>query len=103
MQRYNTSSAVDGLPGNEGAFLACSFWLVDNYVLLGRLEDARALFNRLLGLCNDVGLLAEEYDAKAGRQVGNFPQAFSHIALINSAYNLQRAVSPAVQRATEPA
>jgi GH15 family glucan-1,4-alpha-glucosidase len=103
VQRYNTSSAVDGLPGNEGAFLACSFWLVDNYVLLGRLEDARALFNRLLGLCNDVGLLAEEYDAKAGRQVGNFPQAFSHIALINSAYNLQRAVSPAVQRATEPA
>jgi GH15 family glucan-1,4-alpha-glucosidase len=101
--RYNTDSAVDGLPGREGAFLACSFWLVDNYVLLGRLDDAKALFARLAGLCNDVGLLAEEYDAVAKRQVGNFPQAFSHIALINSAYNLQRALSPAVQRATEVA
>jgi GH15 family glucan-1,4-alpha-glucosidase len=97
--RYNTAVPVDGLPAGEGAFLACSFWLADNYVLLGRLEDARALFERLVGLCNDVGLLAEEYDPRVRRQLGNFPQAFSHIALINTAYNLSRAQGPAAQRA----
>jgi GH15 family glucan-1,4-alpha-glucosidase len=97
--RYNTAVPVDGLPAGEGAFLACSFWLADNYVLLGRLEDARALFERLVGLCNDVGLLAEEYDPRARRQLGNFPQAFSHIALIITAYNLSRAQGPAAQRA----
>jgi GH15 family glucan-1,4-alpha-glucosidase len=86
--RYDTGEAKDGLPPGEGAFLACSFWLVGNYVLLGRLDDARALFARLVGLANDVGLLAEEYDPKRQRQVGNFPQAFSHIALINAAYTL---------------
>jgi GH15 family glucan-1,4-alpha-glucosidase len=86
--RYNTLSAVDGLPGGEGVFLACSFWLVDNYVLQGRDDEARALFERLLGLRNDVGLLSEQYDAKEHRQLGNFPQAFSHLALINSAHNL---------------
>jgi len=96
--RYNTALPGDGLPAGEGAFLACSFWLADNYVLQGRLEDARALFERLVGLCNDVGLLAEEYDPKARRQLGNFPQAFSHIALINTAYNLSRAQGPAAQR-----
>jgi GH15 family glucan-1,4-alpha-glucosidase len=86
--RYDTEKRVDGLPPGEGAFLACSFWLVDNYVLQGRLDEARALFERLLSLRNDVGLLAEQYDASGRRQLGNFPQAFSHLALINSARNL---------------
>jgi GH15 family glucan-1,4-alpha-glucosidase len=86
--RYNTRSSVDGLAGSEGAFLACSFWLVDNYVLQHRMEEARSLFEHLLSLRNDVGLLAEEYDAKEHRQLGNFPQAFSHLALVNSAHNL---------------
>ncbi len=86
--RYNTRSAVDGVPGDEGAFLACSFWMVDNYVLQNRMEDARKLFEHLLGLCNDVGLLSEEYDPAERRQLGNFPQAFSHLALVISAYNL---------------
>lgn len=86
--RYNTEEGVDGLPSGEGAFLACSFWLADNYVLQGRIDEARALFERLLALRNDVGLLAEEYDATAKRQVGNFPQAFSHVSLVNTAHNL---------------
>jgi GH15 family glucan-1,4-alpha-glucosidase len=86
--RYKTGSAVDGLPGDEGVFLACSFWLADNYVLQGRHDEAHALFERLLALRNDVGLLSEEYDPKEHRQLGNFPQAFSHLALINSAHNL---------------
>ena len=79
---------MDGLPPGEGAFLACSFWLVDNYVLLGRYDEACALFERLLALRNDVGLLAEQYDPHEKRQLGNFPQAFSHLALINSARSL---------------
>jgi GH15 family glucan-1,4-alpha-glucosidase len=83
------------LPGDEGAFLACSFWLADNYILQGRYADALAMFERLLDLRNDVGLLAEEYDPRARRQVGNFPQAFSHVALINTAHNLTRAYGPA--------
>ena len=89
--RYQTGEAesgVDGLTGREGAFLACSFWLVDNYALQGRRAEAEALFQRLASLANDVGLLSEEYDPVAGRLVGNFPQAFSHIALVNSARNL---------------
>ena len=86
--RYDTGMTDDGLPPGEGAFLACSFWLVDNYVLQERYDEARALFERLLALRNDVGLLAEEYDPVAKRQLGNFPQAFSHLALINSARNL---------------
>ncbi len=90
--RYNTASSVDGLPGDEGAFLACSFWLVDNYVLQKRLDEARALFERLLALRNDVGLLSEEYDPKERRQLGNFPQAFSHLALVNTAHNLSAEV-----------
>ncbi|MGH6843197.1 MAG: glycoside hydrolase family 15 protein [Methylocella sp.] len=98
VRRYDTQTAGDGLPVGEGAFLACSFWLVDNLVLLGRLDDARILFERLLALRNDLGLLSEEYDPSAKRLVGNFPQAFSHIALINSAYNLARAEKPAEQR-----
>ena len=86
--RYDTGEAKDGLPEGEGAFLACSFWLVGCYALLGRVKDARRLFDRLVGLCNDVGLLAEEYDPRRKRLVGNFPQAFSHIGLINAAYTL---------------
>jgi GH15 family glucan-1,4-alpha-glucosidase len=86
--RYRTKSSVDGLAGNEGAFLACSFWMVDNYVLQHRIDEARSLFENLLSLRNDVGLLAEEFDAKEHRQMGNFPQAFSHLALVNSAHNL---------------
>jgi GH15 family glucan-1,4-alpha-glucosidase len=96
--RYNTSSNVDGMPPGEGAFLACTFWLVDNLVLQGRRPAARRLFERLLGLCNDVGLLSEEYDPRAGRLVGNFPQAFSHVGLVNSALNLSRGGGPAQQR-----
>jgi GH15 family glucan-1,4-alpha-glucosidase len=96
--RYDTAGSDDGLPAGEGAFLACSFWLADNYVLQGRLDDARRLFEKLGKLTNDVGLLAEEYDPVQKRQVGNFPQAFSHIALINTAYNLSRAYGPAAER-----
>ncbi|MBA3519901.1 MAG: glycoside hydrolase family 15 protein [Rhizobiales bacterium] len=99
--RYNTAEASDGLPAGEGAFLACSFWLADVYVLMGRNDEARQLFERLLALRNDIGLLAEEYDTAAGRQVGNFPQAFSHISLINTAQNLSRANKPAEQRSGE--
>jgi GH15 family glucan-1,4-alpha-glucosidase len=100
VRRYDTQAAGDGLPAGEGAFLACSFWLVDNLVLLGRLDEARQLFGRLLSVRNDLGLLSEEYDPAAKRLVGNFPQAFSHIALINSAYNLDRAAKPAEQRSS---
>ncbi len=96
--RYRTDAAVDGLPPGEGAFLACTFWLADNYALLGRDADARRIFERLLGLCNDVGLLSEEYDPKAKRLVGNFPQAFSHVGLVNTAFNLSHATGPAADR-----
>jgi GH15 family glucan-1,4-alpha-glucosidase len=99
VMRYDTGEVVDGLPPGEGAFLACSFWLADNYILQGRVDEARELFERLLSLRNDVGLLAEEYDPHLCRQVGNFPQAFSHVALVNTAYNLTRAQGPAQQRA----
>jgi len=96
--RYDTRTGTDGLPGREGAFLACTFWLVDAYVLMRRVDDARRLFERLLALRNDVGLLSEEYDPVSRRLVGNFPQAFSHIALVNSAHNLDGARKPAEQR-----
>jgi GH15 family glucan-1,4-alpha-glucosidase len=86
--RYDSEKGADGLPPGEGAFLACSFWLADNYVFQGRTADAEALFARLLDLRNDVGLLAEEYDSTARRQVGNFPQAFSHVALVGTALAL---------------
>jgi GH15 family glucan-1,4-alpha-glucosidase len=88
--RYETETGVDGLPPGEGAFLACSFWLVDNYILQGRHADAVKLYTRLVRLCNDVGLLAEEYDPRARRMLGNFPQAFSHVALVNSGIALCR-------------
>ena len=97
--RYRSSEAIDGLPPGEGVFLACSFWLADNYVLQGRLDDARQLFVRLLALRNDVGLLAEEYDPVARRQLGNFPQAFSHLALVNTARNLTLALAQQSQAA----
>jgi GH15 family glucan-1,4-alpha-glucosidase len=86
--RYSTAESIDGLPPGEGVFLACSFWLVDNLRLQGRIDEATALFERLLAVANDVGLLAEEYDPVAKRQLGNFPQAFSHVALINAAMGL---------------
>jgi GH15 family glucan-1,4-alpha-glucosidase len=98
--RYNSARTEDGLPPGEGAFLACTFWLADAYVLLGRTDDARRLFENVLAIANDVGLLAEEYDPRLRRMVGNFPQAFSHVALINTAYNLAHATKPAAQRAT---
>ena len=98
VRRYDLG-ADDGLPPGEGVFLACSFWLADAYTLLGRLDDARALFDRLLAIRNDVGLLAEEYDTRLGRLVGNFPQAFSHVSLIDTAYNLTKAEKPAEKRA----
>src|SRR5688572_15740325 len=97
--RYNTVTSHDGLPEGEGAFLPCSFWLADAYMLVGRHADARRLFERLLGLRNDLGLLSEEYEPRLGRLVGNFPQAFSHVALINTAHNLARVTKPADQRA----
>jgi GH15 family glucan-1,4-alpha-glucosidase len=96
--RYRTSQTDDGLPGNEGVFLACSFWLVDAYALTGRYDDAVALFERLLRLQNDLGLYSEEYDPIARRQLGNFPQAFSHIGLINSVHNLMSHRPPAKDR-----
>ena len=99
VMRYDTAASDDGLPPGEGVFLACSFWLVDAYVLQHRWGDARRLFDRLLDLRNDVGLLSEEYDPHARRLVGNFPQAFTHVALVNSALNLTRAKPLAKQRA----
>jgi len=103
VRRYDTARSDDGLPPGEGVFLACSFWLVDAYVMLGRLDDAQALFKRLTALCNDLGLLSEECDPASGELLGNFPQAFSHVALVNSAFNLTRAEKPAEQRAEQPA
>ena len=92
--RYCTEDVTDALPPGEGAFLACSFWLVDVYILQERFEEAENLFRRLVGLCNEVGLLSEEYDPSSRRLIGNFPQAFSHMALVNSAYNLTRVRKP---------
>jgi len=103
VRRYRTRRAIDGLPPGEGVFLACSFWLVDALYMLGRSDEARALFERLLALRNDVGLLAEEYDPASGRHLGNFPQAFSHVALINTAMNLSQGEKPAEQRAEKKA
>ena len=96
--RYRTAEEIDALPPGEAAFLACSFWLADNLALSGRKDDARRLFERLLGLCNDVGLLSEGYDPANKRLLGNFPQALSHLALVNTACNLSRDRGPAVHR-----
>ena len=101
VMRYSTRNVDDALPPGEGAFLACSFWLVDVYILQGRLDEAETLFRRLVGLCNEVGLLSEEYDPGSKRLIGNFPQAFSHVALVSSAYNLTRVRKPVHQRAQE--
>jgi GH15 family glucan-1,4-alpha-glucosidase len=98
LQRYDTSDGADGLPPGEGAFLACTFWYADNLYLIGRRDEARETFERLLGLCNDVGLLAEMYEPAARRLVGNFPQAFSHVGLINTAMNFSPIASPAEER-----
>ena len=89
MQRYSTSTGVDALPPGEGTFLPCSFWLADCLVLTGRRAQGEALFERLLAVCNDVGLLAEEYDPGAQCMLGNFPQALTHMALVNTAYLLR--------------
>jgi GH15 family glucan-1,4-alpha-glucosidase len=97
--RYDTAESDDGLPAGEGAFLACSFWLVNAYAMIGRRGDAIELFERLLALRNDVGLLAEEYDTQAQRMVGNFPQGFSHLSLIVTAFNLAHGDKPSQQRA----
>nr|WP_221377341.1 glycoside hydrolase family 15 protein [Actinoplanes polyasparticus] len=103
VQRYtqHPGTDVDGLPPGEGAFLACTFWLADNYALMGRHDEARETFARLLALRNDVGLLSEEYDTEAGRLVGNFPQAFSHVPLIDTARTLTAALAPTEARAGE--
>jgi len=97
--RYDTSSTDDGLTPGEGTFLVCSFWLADAYVLMERFDDAHQLFQRLSGLCNDVGLLAEQFEPQSGRMLGNFPQAFSHLGIINTALNLHRAHRPVQARA----
>jgi GH15 family glucan-1,4-alpha-glucosidase len=97
--RYESEYGIDGLPAGEGAFLPCGFWLVDNYVLQGRYEEAERLFERLLLRCNDVGLLAEEFDPLTGRMLGNFPQAYCHVGIINCALNLSRQKGPAAERA----
>ena len=89
--RYGTEHGTDGLPGSEGAFLACSFWLADNYAFAGRINEAEELFERLLSLRNHLGLLSEEYDPKLRRLIGNFPQAFSHLALILTARIIESA------------
>jgi GH15 family glucan-1,4-alpha-glucosidase len=99
--RYDTRVTEDGLPPGEGTFLPCTFWYADNLALQGQRDEAAAIFERLLSLRNDVGLLSEEYDPKSRRLVGNFPQAFTHIGLINTALNLAHpAACPAGQRAS---
>ena len=101
LRRYPADESlekVDGLPAGEGMFLPCTFWLADNYALQGRESEARELFTRLLALRNDLGLIAEEYDPEAKRLLGNFPQAFTHVSLVNTARNLSRAGGPAISR-----
>ncbi len=98
VNRYTEAPHVDGLPPGQGAFIACTFWLADNLTLQGRHAEARSIFERLLAIRNDVGLLSEEYDRERRRLVGNFPQAFSHVGLINTASNLSRAGGPAEDR-----
>jgi GH15 family glucan-1,4-alpha-glucosidase len=98
VNRYRSHEGIDGLPQGEGAFLPCSLWLADNYHLLGRHGEAEALLERILGLANDVGLISEEYDPVHRRLVGNFPQAFTHVAIVNTATNLSRAAGPAHKR-----
>ena len=104
--RYDNDEDVEGLPGREGAFLACTLWLADCLVLSGRRDEARQMFERVLAVRNDLGLLSEQYDSEHGRLVGNFPQAFSHVSLIDTACNLGLAApgaAPARRRASAPA
>jgi GH15 family glucan-1,4-alpha-glucosidase len=96
--RYRTHPNVDGLPPREGVFLPCTFWLADNLLAMGRRAEAEALFQRLAGLANDVGLFSEEYDPQSRRFLGNFPQAFTHVAMLNTAFNLWHPDSPALHR-----
>ncbi|MFI5052734.1 MAG: glycoside hydrolase family 15 protein, partial [Acidimicrobiia bacterium] len=98
VRRYRSEDDVDGLPPGEGAFLPCSYWFADNLCLIGRRDDARELFERLLALNNDVGLISEEYDPSTGRMLGNFPQAFTHVSLVNTASNLSNVQGPAHHR-----
>ena len=93
---------VDGLPAGEGAFLPCTFWLADNFALQGRLDEAEELFERLLSTRSDLGLLAEEWDPASRRQLGNFPQAFTHVALVNSAFNLDRQHEATPEQRAQP-
>ena len=94
VRRYLTEHTDDGLPDDEGVFLICSFWLADSLAMIGRVGEARDLYDQLVALRNDVGLLAEEYDPATGRMLGNFPQAFSHLGLVNTAWHLTTAESP---------
>ena len=96
--RYKTQPGLDGLPPGEGVFLPCTFWLADNFALLGRRQEAEQLFEKLLGLCNDLGLISEEYEPSEHRLLGNFPQAFTHVSLINTACNLSHVTGPAEDR-----
>jgi GH15 family glucan-1,4-alpha-glucosidase len=98
IRRYPTHPSIDGLPSGEGAFLLCTFWYADNLALQGRRDEARAILERMLAMRNDVGLLAEQYDPAAKRFLGNFPQAFSHVGLINTIYNITGAAGPAEDR-----
>jgi len=98
VRRYQLDNGVDGLAGSEGTFLMTTFWLADNLALMGRGDEAREIFERLRGIRNDVGLLSEEYDPSAGRMLGNFPQAFSHVSLINTAANLSTPRGPSLMR-----
>jgi GH15 family glucan-1,4-alpha-glucosidase len=98
VHRYRTASGVDGLEGEEGAFVLCTYWLADALILAGRRAEGRALFEKVAAIANDVGLLSEEYDPKARRLLGNYPQAFSHIGLVNTAENLLLDKGPAHHR-----
>jgi GH15 family glucan-1,4-alpha-glucosidase len=101
VMRYDTEDTDDGLPPGEGVFIACSFWLANAYAMTGRHEEAVELFERLVALSNDVGLLAEEYDPAAKRLLGNFPQGFSHLSVIVTAFNLAHTEKPAEQRSKD--
>jgi GH15 family glucan-1,4-alpha-glucosidase len=98
VERYRPHESVDGLPGGEGVFLPCSFWLVDALLMLERDDQAQALFEQLIGVSNDLGLLSEEYDPEEKRLLGNYPQAFTHVGLVNSAFNLSHHTGPGHQR-----
>jgi GH15 family glucan-1,4-alpha-glucosidase len=100
VNRYTIDPAVDGIPHGEAAFLPCTFWLADNYAFQGRVDEARETFDRVLAIRNDLGLLSEEYDPVDKRLLGNFPQAFSHFGMVNTAYNLEAPTT--IEATTEP-